>query len=248
MYEPINSEDSQKATLNTNAEREQFVNELLDTYLSREKIKEKEKLCESIKFKRHQIDEVVTRRAKKGKTQSALASGVSLQSSHNYKQIKELKINAKARKELKIYKVDGKEKIDYEKYKQANQLWKAYAISCLLDGLKPSNNETTTSLNKDHILNTLKQIDYHGCHLTVAKSICKTQVGVRGFVLQERKNVFVLVNEQNEVKYIPKKGTLFEFGLFDESDQIVLCGSNMIYRPDMRQTKHAKIKTKTDIY
>ena len=89
-------------------------------------------------------------------------------------------------------------------------------------------------------------LDYHGCHLTVTQSTSKSQIGLSGIVLQEKKNVFFLLTKENKIIVVPKCKTLFEFKLFDNF-KMTLVGSNMCYRTEMRSTKHAKIKTKINI-
>ena len=133
-------------------------------------------------------------------------------------------------------------KIEYSEFEKVNTLWKSYVNSCLLTCL---HNEHS-SLSEENVLNCLKQIDYHGCLLSVAKSSTKSLFGMSGVVLQDRRNVFYLVTRDNQVKIVPKVGNLFEFELFN-SAKITIVGSNMLYRPEMRITKHAKIKTKSNI-
>jgi len=82
--------------------------------------------------------------------------------------------------------------------------------------------------------------------LTITQSTSKSQIGLSGIVLQDKKNVFYLITKENKIIVVPKNKTLFEFKLFD-TFKMTLVGSNMCYRPEMRSTKHAKIKTKTNI-
>merc|ERR1712150_401388 len=102
---------------------------------------------------------------------------------------------------------------------------------------------TNKNLNEENVLNCLKQLDYHGCDLTVTKSATKSLIGFNGLVLQDKKNVFYLLTKQNEIKIVPKCGSLFEFELMGFC-KMTLVGSNICHRPEMRSTKHAKIKTK----
>ena len=89
-------------------------------------------------------------------------------------------------------------------------------------------------------------LDYHGCHLTVTHSSSNYQIGLSGIVLQDRKNVFILITKENTIKIVQKNGNLFEFTLFG-SIKMTLVGANFCHRPEMRNTKHAKIKTKLNI-
>lgn len=163
---------------------------------------------------------------------------------------KKLVLNCKLKKNLRMYKLNKDEKLDYQKYEKMNELWKGYVYSCLSTCLSKSMNsskEITYSLNEENILNCLKQIDYHGCILTVTKSTSKYHVGIRGIVLQDKKNIFVLLTKENTIKLVPKLGSLFEFELINDC-KITVVGSNMCIRPEMRTTKHAKIKTKKNLF
>ncbi|CAF0713545.1 unnamed protein product [Brachionus calyciflorus] len=126
-----------------------------------------------------------------------------------------------------------------------NEVWNTYASSCLLTCLSKNSQLENVSLDEENVLNCLKQIDYHGCFLTVTRSASKTQIGLSGIVLQDKRNVFFILCRDNSIKIIPKFGNLFEFEIL--GCKFTLVGSNMCYRPEMRTTKHAKIKTKKNI-
>ncbi|KAL1423384.1 hypothetical protein MTO96_021143 [Rhipicephalus appendiculatus] len=59
----------------------------------------------------------------------------------------------------------------------------------------------------------LLKAEYTGCFLTVAESRCPSYVGARGIVVQETKNVFRLLTEQNVVRTVPKAHSAFAFEL-----------------------------------
>ena len=175
---------------------------------------------------------------KKKRDAEALLMGQtsSIQTSHH----KKLSLNLKTRKSLKMYRINKSEDLDYKKYETINKLWCSYASSCLVSCFGSPANKI---LHEENVLNCLKQMDYHGCHLTVKKSSSKYLIGIRGLVLQDKKNALYLLTEENKVKIVPKVGSLFEFELLGFC-KMTLVGSNMCYRPEMRSTKHAKIKTK----
>jgi ribonuclease P protein subunit POP4 len=246
-----NAEHSQKRPLNVdqNADRDIFVESLLTDLLGEEKQREKSSLVEKIKYKKHQLDlssKQIRKEAKLKQQQLSIGSN-SLNKKESW-QKRKLVINCKLKKQLRMYKLDKNEKLDYEKYLKINSLWKNYAASCLLTCLpkEVKENESANILNEENVLNCLKQIDYHGCHLTIKRSNSKTLIGLSGIVLQDRKNVFFILSEDNQIKIVPKAGSLFEFELFD-TFKLTLVGSNMLYKPEMRVTKHAKIKTKLNI-
>lgn len=254
MYEPIGSEfltkssESQKdekmdATILSCENREKFLGGMLSEYLNSEKIREKESLVEKLKYRHHQL-ELASKQMKKEKKKRedalALAAGETSTNQKPNPLNKRLVLSSKIRKKLKMYQLNKNESLDYSKYEQMNKLWHSYATSCLMSCFGSENNN---NLTEESVLNCLKQLDYHGCHLTVVKSPSKSLIGLHGLVLQDKKNVFYLLTSENKVKIAPKLGSLFEFELMGFC-KMTLVGSNICHRPEMRSTKHAKIKTK----
>ena len=135
-----------------------------------------------------------------------------------------------------------KTKLNYAEYEKLHELWKKYAYSSLMTCL-PEHLNQSFALSEESVLNCLKQLDYHGCFLTVTKSKVKSHIGLNGIVLQEKKNSFFILTKEGCIKLIPKQGTLFEFELF-QAIKFTLVGSNMCCKPELRSTKHAKLKTK----
>jgi ribonuclease P protein subunit POP4 len=254
MYEPIGSEflitkcsESQKddqmdSNMISCENREQLLDGFLSEYLNTEKIREKDSLVEKLKYRHHQL-ELASKQMKKEKKKKenalALASGET-SSDQKTNSRKRLVLNSKTRKRLKMYKLNKNENLDYSKYEKINKLWNSYANSCLMSCLGSENNN---ALSEENVLNCLKQLDYHGCYLTVVKSPSKSLIGLHGLVLQDKKNVFYMLTTENKIKLVPKLGALFEFELMDFC-KMILVGSNICHRPEMRSTKHAKIKTK----
>lgn len=241
MYKPIDPEflsaeqDEPPISVNSTEDREKFLDDLLKSNLNESKQREKDSLREKIKFKKHPLEDAtkqLRKEEKKKRDALALASA---------SQQPKLNLSRKQRKKLKLYKLDKSEPLNYEEYAEINKLWKSYANSCLMSCLTPSN-----QLSEESVLNCMKQLDYHGCHLSVTRSSSKHLIGASGIVLQERKNVFYILTKENKISVIPKVNNLFEIDLLNCS-KMTLVGSNMLYRPEMRTTKHAKIKTRTNI-
>jgi len=246
MYEPIdqeflttegnqtNAQTSQP--VNTAEEREKFLEDLLTSHLNESKLREKDSIKEKLKYKKHQL-EVASKQLKnenkKKRDALALASGVS-------STVKKTELSRKKKKALKINKLDKDHQLSYEKYEQINKLWKSYAHSSLMTCLTPSD-----QLHEESVLNCLKQLDYHGSHLTVSRSCSKHLIGMNGIVLQDRKNVFYMLTKENRIKIIPKANNLFELDIL--GCKMTIVGSNMLHKPEMRATKHAKIKTRINI-
>ena len=122
-------------------------------------------------------------------------------------------LNAKQRKKLfELSKCEFK----YETFKKINELWHSYIDSVI-------NNFDS---EKDQI--KLIHADFHGAYFVVSASLNPVLVGCKGFVVQETKNTFRLINQENkllskliEIKLnlliitfclsIPKHGTIFAF-------------------------------------
>ena len=247
MYEPIDQEfindsssgiqSSTSQTVNTTEEREKFLDELLTSHLNESKLREKDSIIEKLKYKKHQL-EVASKQLKnenkKKRDAKTLASGLSSTV------ITRTELSRKTKKALKIYKLNKNEELNYEKYEQINKLWNAYANSSLMTCLTPND-----QLYEENVLNCFKQLDYHGSHLTVSRSSSKHLIGMSGIVLQDRKNVFYFLTKENKIKIIPKANNHFELDVLNCKMTIV--GSNMLHKPEMRATKHAKIKTRINI-
>lgn len=229
--------DGANVSLTTNQEREIFTTSILNKFLNEKKLKEIDSLTDKIKYKRHLLD-MSTKEIKKEANKSKLKSNAKSNK-------KKIKLTCKLKKKFKMYKLDKSEKLNYCDYEKINDAWSTYACSCLLTCMPKNIDPTKVNLEEENVLNCLKQIDYHGCHLTVTKSSNKSSIGISGIVLQDKKNVFYLLTQQNEIKILPKSGNLFQFEIFN--CKITLVGSNIACKPEMRVTKHAKIKTKLDI-
>eukprot|EP00917_Polyrhabdina_sp_WS-2016_P023014 GHVP01049854.1.p1 GENE.GHVP01049854.1~~GHVP01049854.1.p1 ORF type:complete len:239 (+),score=23.01 GHVP01049854.1:96-812(+) len=98
-------------------------------------------------------------------------------------------------------------------------------------------------LNKIPHLNIEKSIlksDFHGALFTIIKSGCPSFVDVKGIVVMETMNMFLIVSTDNKIRKIPKKGTIFKL---DHSElNIFINGNGLRQRIHMRVTKGAKIR------
>jgi hypothetical protein len=171
MYEPIGEEfidssedkkmDHSSIQLNTNEEREVFVDSFLSKYLGEDKLREKDSLREKIKYKRQQLD-LATKHLKLEARKRLESSG--LLNKKQKQNRKKLVLNCKLKKSLRMYKLNKTQELEYSKYEKINHLWNNYVSSCLLTCVSSSKNMESgkTSLNEENVLNCLKQIDYHG--------------------------------------------------------------------------------------
>ncbi|OIR57954.1 MAG: ribonuclease P protein subunit p29 [Amphiamblys sp. WSBS2006] len=74
-----------------------------------------------------------------------------------------------------------------------NELWTKYTETIPLSGVEAA----------------LRRTDFHGAVLTVMRSMCPTLVDVRGIVVAESVNMFVLLTEDDLTKRVPKKANWF---------------------------------------
>ena len=165
MYEPIDqeflvqshepSDVKLPSSSFTNEERDFITDSLLSKYLGEDKLKEKDSLRDKIKFKKHQL-ELATKHLRKAK-QIQANSSATINKDSKFKR-KNLILNCKIKKSLRMYRLNKNEKLDYKKYEVVNSLWKNYAHSCLLTCL-PTNLDNF-SLNEENVLNCLKVISH----------------------------------------------------------------------------------------
>lgn len=52
--------------------------------------------------------------------------------------------------------------------------------------------------------------DFHGAEVEVVRSRCPSRVGVKGIVVKDSRHVFEIVTKKDEVKVLPKEGTIFK--------------------------------------
>lgn len=96
----------------------------------------------------------------------------------------EKRLNCRQKKALFDIK---RESFNYGDFVEVNKLWQSYfaslvsEVKCKADELK------------------LARADYHGAHLMVAASKNPTVIGLKGFVVQESKHTFRMLNEKNRL-------------------------------------------------
>ncbi|KAH7642360.1 ribonuclease P/MRP subunit POP4 isoform X2 [Dermatophagoides farinae] len=105
-------------------------------------------------------------------------------------------LNSKQRKALFNL---NKDKLDFKQFKAINQLWHSY-LDSILEDVKTKADELK-----------LARIDLHGAYLLVCSSKNPSVIGVKGYMVQESKNTFRILNNQNRLLEIPKHGTIFAF-------------------------------------
>lgn len=108
-------------------------------------------------------------------------------------------LTSKEKRQLGIFNVH-KEKLSYTSFVPIHAMWKDYFRGIVGDDGNPDQAR-------------LLKAEYSGCFLAVAESKCPSYVGTRGIVVQETKNVFRLITEDDRVKTVPKAHSLFAFEL-----------------------------------
>jgi len=80
--------------------------------------------------------------------------------------------------------------------------------------------------------------EFIGRECKVVYSPNKCQIGLRGKIIDETKNLLILENEKNEIKKIEKKGRIFRLKFDDKIIEIL--GDDIIGRPENRIKKKYK--------
>ncbi|XP_066569786.1 ribonuclease P protein subunit p29 [Amia ocellicauda] len=145
-------------------------------------------------------------------------------------------LNAKQRRQMKIFDLRPEQQ-KYELFLPLHELWKQY-IRDLCNGLRPES-------NPQMIQNKLLKADFHGAIITVVKSKCPSYVGTTGILLQELKHVFKIITQEDKVKVIPKRNSVFSV----EIDGFVshIYGSKFQLRSSERSAKKFKVKGTIDL-
>jgi len=140
-------------------------------------------------------------------------------------------LSAKSKRKLNIYEIPPEGK-NWELYVGLHSLWCGYMRDVL--SLTPRERENRNEENEkgkgkeiakrkhhererkkvltpDIVGPLLASADYHGCLLRVVRSKCVSRVGVEGIVVRDTKFTFEIITRKNEVKVMPKEGTVFRF-------------------------------------
>uniref|UniRef100_A0A5S6QIY6 Ribonuclease P protein subunit p29 n=1 Tax=Trichuris muris TaxID=70415 RepID=A0A5S6QIY6_TRIMR len=117
------------------------------------------------------------------------------------------------------YSCYQKLQLKYENMLPIHEMWKQYMQS--VEG-------------EDNIV----KADLHGALLLVSSSKCSSQVGIRGLVMVESRNVFLLLTPDDRLVTVPKEGSCFQFVL--NNRLYVLVGNAICVTPHVRA--HRKFK------
>ena len=98
-----------------------------------------------------------------------------------------------------------------------HQLWKEYMAQI---GTKPEE---------------FARADLHGCFITVTRTMCPPLLRKSGIVAMESYNTFTVVDQNDKVHVLPKKGNTFSFAI--GQTVVNIFGDNFLFRPGERTMK-----------
>nr|SVE93964.1 EOG090X0GV5 [Scapholeberis mucronata] len=129
--------------------------------------------------------------------------------------------------------------LKYKSFASLHQLWVEY-MEHLLDLEK-----STASANQDMLYQRIAKADYHGCLLMVTRSKCPSYIGTKGIVVLETKNTFQIICEDDKLRMIPKRDSVFTFVI--SRWNFTLFGNHMNIRPSERAARKFKSKPSIDL-
>ncbi|UJR15294.1 hypothetical protein I4U23_002247 [Adineta vaga] len=136
----------------------------------------------------------------------------------------------KARHDARQVRTDQLQ-IDYNNYVFMNHLWKQYIAELFKD-----------ATSNDSILQRMISADYHGCLIRVVEAKNQSLVGKEGIVIQETKNVFIIIEKtKNRRSSILKKDCLFSMiiPVGDKEQTVFVSGTSITVRPEQRGQKRS---------
>lgn len=117
-------------------------------------------------------------------------------------------LTAKQRRALGLYDLPPAQR-KYALYLPLHRMWCAYMREILqLEKVVETGQQAHIEAHGAGPL--LVTADFHGAQMRVVRSKCVSRVGVGGIVVKEGKFVFEVVTVRDEVKVLPKEGTVFE--------------------------------------
>ena len=94
----------------------------------------------------------------------------------------------------------GKKSLRYTDMLQLNSLWLGYMHHMLGVEDFTSLPKDSTSTHWENISQRLMKADYHGAQVTVVRSRCPSTVGIKGIIIQDTKNTFRLLSEDDVIR------------------------------------------------
>jgi ribonuclease P protein subunit POP4 len=141
------------------------------------------------------------------------------------------RLTSKERREL--FDVTKSKDLHYSFLIGLNDLWKGY-ISSVIKSIKSPNDQLK-----------LIRADFHGALFVVSAAKNPALVGIKGIVIQETKNTFRLITQEDRVVTVSKVGTLFAFE--SEGSIFKLNGTQLSMTPQQRARTKPKVRSKVDM-
>lgn len=119
------------------------------------------------------------------------------------KSLKPKPLSATQRRRLGLYDMK-REGQRYVVFEPLHRLWLGYVREVL-------GNEVFTG--GEGAAAKLASADLHGAEVEVVRSSCVSRVGIKGIVIKDSKFAFEIITPRNQVKLVPKEGTVFRVGV-----------------------------------
>lgn len=121
------------------------------------------------------------------------------QTEQRKKALKPKPLSARQRRKLGLYEVP-KQGQKYAVYEPLHRLWVGYIREILGNEIYTGGQGAAAKL---------ASADFHGAEVEVVRSGCVSRVGIKGIVIKDSRFVFEVVTGKNQVKTVPKEGTIF---------------------------------------
>ena len=128
------------------------------------------------------------------------------------KTLKPKPLSARQRRRLCLYDIP-KQGQKYALFVPLHRLWLGYIREIL-------GNEVYTG--SQGAAAKLSSADFHGAEVEVVRSGCVSRVGIKGIVIKDTRFVFEIVTEKNDLKVVPKEGTVFRVEVSSKDEEIDL--------------------------
>ncbi|XXG95116.1 hypothetical protein Hte_001376 [Hypoxylon texense] len=115
------------------------------------------------------------------------------------KALKPKPLSSRERRRLGLYDVP-KAGRKYAVFEPLHRLWLGYAREILGREVYGGGQGAAAKLSA---------ADFHGAEVEVSRSGCPSRVGIRGIVVKDSRFVFEIITKRNEIKTVPKEGTMF---------------------------------------
>ncbi|KAF7456090.1 POP4 like ribonuclease P protein subunit [Cryptosporidium felis] len=117
-------------------------------------------------------------------------------------------------------------KLKYSHFIPLNDLWRQY-MTGLVESLQF---RSAGKVRLSQLSQSLSQADLHGSVITVVSSSNKGCINLRGIVVKETKETFVMISSDNKVRTVLKFQSVFSIAI-PPNHTVILYGSQLCYHP-----------------